>query len=452
MAVQQHVFLHTQAQLQNIASDILKYAKMLGATDAATEISESDGLSVLVRQGKVETIEHSRNKIIGVTLFIGKKCGNASTSDFSPAALRDTVDAAYNIARFTAEDSCAGLAEEELLETYPLNLDLFHPWELHTEDAVEIAQRAEQAAFDTDPRICNSEGAGVSTEHSQFVLATSRGFVGGYPYSRHCISCVPIASSSQKMQRDDWYMTCRCSAELAMPEAIGRYAAERTLARLGARQLNTRKCPVLFEAPLAISILSAFVQATSGGALYRNMSFLTDSRGELIFAPHIRIYEDPYIPRGLGSVPFDAEGVRTTKRDVVQNGIVQGYFLSMYSARKLGLKTTGNAGGSHNLSLTSMLTREDDDFRAMLRKLGTGLLLTELMGQGVNLVTGDYSRGAFGFWVENGQIQYPVEEITVASTLQQMFSQIIAIGADRVVQGAKETGSVLIEQMMIAGQ
>ncbi|CAG7598365.1 metalloprotease PmbA [Candidatus Vallotia tarda] len=452
MVVQRHVFLHTQMQLKNIAADILRYAKTLGATDAATEISESDGLSVLVRRGKVETIEHNHNKIIGVTLFIGQKRGNASTSDFSPTALRDTVAAAYDIARFTAEDNCAGLAEADLLEMHPSDLDLFHPWTLDTEGAINIANRAEQAAFDTDPQICNSEGACVSTQHAQFILATSRGFVGGYPYSCHSISCAPISGSGQQMQRDNWYMTCRSASDLAMPEEIGRYAAERALARIGARRLSTRRCPVLFEAPLAVSILDAFVQATSGGALYRKMSFLTDSFGKLIFSPHIQVYEDPHVLRGLGSAPFDSEGVRTTKREVVRDGILQGYFLSTYSARKLGLKTTGNAGGSHNLSLTSTLTCEDDNFQAMLYKLGTGLLLTELMGQGINFVTGDYSRGASGFWVEDGQIQYPVEEITVASTLQQMFSQIVAIGTDKVIRGTKKTGSILIDQMMIAGQ
>ncbi|KAG0193186.1 hypothetical protein DFQ28_006195 [Apophysomyces sp. BC1034] len=452
MAAHQRVFPHTQAQLKDITADILRHAKALGATDAATEISEGDGLSVSVRRGEVETIEHNRDKMVGVTVFIGNKRGNASTSDFSPAALRDTVSAAYSIARFTAEDNCAGLAEAELLQMHPLELDLFHPWELHAHEAVEIARRAEQAAFDTDSQIRNSEGASVSAQHAQFVLATSRGFVGGYPYSRHHIACAPIAGSGQQMQRDDWYTSHRSVAELATPEAVGRYAAQRALARIGARRLDTRKCPVLFEAPLAVGLLGAFVQATSGGALYRKTSFLTDSLGKPVFAPHVQVREDPHVPRALGSAPFDEEGVRTMRRDVVRDGVVHGYFLSTYSARKLGMRTTGNAGGSHNLSLGSTLTREDDDFCVMLRKLGTGLLLTELMGQGVNYVTGDYSRGASGFWVENGEIQYPVEEITVASTLQQMFTQIVSIGADKIVRGTKETGSVLIEQMTIAGQ
>jgi PmbA protein len=452
MAAQTRYFPHSQDQLKEIAADILRHAKSLGATDAATELSEGDGLSVTVRRGEVETIEHNRDKMVGVTVFMGQKRGNASTSDFSPAALRDTVAAAYNIARFTADDDCAGLAEAELLELDPPSLDLFHPWQLSADAAVEIARRSEQAAFDTSAKISNSEGASVSAQHSQFVLATSRGFSAGYPFSRHFISCAPIAGNGRHMQRDDWYTSQRSADALAEAEAVGRYAAQRALARLGSRRLGTRKCPVLFEAPLAAGLLGAFVQATSGGALYRKTTFLVDSLGKPVFAPHIDIVEDPHVARAMGSSPFDEEGVRTRKRDVVTGGVVQGYFLSTYSARKLGMQTTGNAGGSHNISLRSRLTQPDDDFEAMLRKLGTGLLLTELMGQGVNYVTGDYSRGAAGFWVENGKIQYPVEEITVASTLQDMFHHIAAIGADTLVRGTKQTGSVLIEQMTIAGQ
>jgi len=452
MAAQERYFPHTQDQLKALATDILSHAKQLGATDAATEISEGDGLSVSVRHGQVDTIEHNRDKTVGVTVFIGTKRGNASTSDFSPQALRDTVAAAYNIARFTAEDPCAGLAEAELLEHQPPELDLYHPWQLSADQAVEIARRAEQAAFDTDPHIRNSEGASVSAQHSQFVLATSQGFLAGYPYSRHYIACSPIAGSGRTMQRDDWYTSQRCADDLAAPEAVGRYAAQRALARVGARSLDTRKCPVLFEAPLAAGLLGAFVQGVSGGALYRKTSFLVDSLGKRVLAPHIQIIEDPHVARATGSAPFDEEGVRTRKRQVVTDGVVEGYFLSTYSARKLGMRTTGNAGGSHNLYLRSKLTRSGDDFRAMLKKLGTGLLLTELMGQGVNYVTGDYSRGASGFWVEGGEIQFPVEGITVAGRLQDMFQQIVAIGADTLMRGTKETGSILIEQMTIAGQ
>lgn len=449
---QARYFPHTQDQLKEIAADILRHAKALGASDAATEISEGDGLSVSVRRGEIETIEHNRDKTVGVTVFIGKKRGNASTSDFSPAALRDTVAAAYNIARFTAEDDAAGLAEADLLETAPPDLDLFHPWALSADEAVEIARRAEAAAFDTSPQIRNTEGASVSAQHSQFVLATTQGFMAGYPYSRHFIACSPIAGSGRNMQRDDWYSSKRSAADLAAPESIGRYAAERALSRLGARGLDTRKVPVLFEAPLAAGMLGAFVQAVSGGALYRKTTFLVDSLGKPVFADHVQVVEDPHVPRAMGSAPFDEEGVKTRARSVVRDGVVDGYFLSTYSARKLGMRTTGNAGGSHNLSMRSSKTRAGDDFEAMLKKLGTGLLLTELMGQGVNYVTGDYSRGASGFWVENGVIQYPVEEITVASTLQQMFHGIVAIGADALVRGTKEVGSVLIDQMTVAGQ
>lgn len=302
------------------------------------------------------------------------------------------------------------------------------------------------------PKIRNSDGASVSAQHSHFVLATSRGFLGGYPYSRHFISCAPIAGSGRHMQRDDWYSSKRSPKDLAAPEAIGQYAAERALARLSARRLTTRKCPVLFEAPLAAGLLGAFVQAVSGGALYRKSTFLLDALGKEIFAPHVQIKEDPHVPSGMGSAPFDEEGVRTRRRDVVKDGVVEGYFLSTYSARKLGMQTTGNAGGSHNLTLFSDRTQPEDDFAGMLRRMGTGLLVTELMGQGVNYVTGDYSRGASGYWVENGVIQYPVEEITIAGSLPDMFRQIVAIGADALVRGTKETGSILIEQMTIAGE
>ncbi|WDD92102.1 metalloprotease PmbA [Burkholderia sp. FERM BP-3421] len=443
--------MNTQYELKEIATEILRHAKAIGATDAATNISEGDDLSVSVRRGEVETIEHNRGKMVDVTVFIGKKRGNASTSDFSPDAIKDTVAAAYNIARFTAEDEAAGLAEAELLETDPRDLDLYHPWALTTDEAVELARRAEDAAFAVSPQICNSEGASVSARHSQFVLATSRGFLAGYPVSRHNIACAPISGSGRHMQRNSWYSSKRSAADLAAPEAVGRYAAERALARMGARRLDTRKVPVLFEARLAAGLLGMFTQAVSGEMLYRDMSFLVDSLGEPVFAPHIQVVEDPHVPRALGSAPFDVEGVRTRARSVVKDGVVEGYFLSTYSARKLGTQTTGNAGGSHKLALCSSNTQPGDDFDAMLKKLGTGLLLTELMGEGVNYVTGDYSRGAAGFWVENGVIQYPVEEITVASTLQEMFRHIVAIGADSIEQGPMESGSVLIAQMTVAG-
>jgi len=449
------VFIYRQDQLRELAQDMLRYAKQKGATDCALEFSEGNGLSVSVRRGKVETIEQNKDKGMGVTVFLGKgkqiRRGNASTSDFSAQSLRDTVDAAYNIARFTAPDDCAGLPDQDMLEMRPRDLKLYSPWLLSAEEAVELARRGEAAAFAVDRRISNSEGAGVYAQQSHFVAANSRGFIGGYPYSRHTISVAPIAGRGAQMQRDDWYSSMRDPKKLAKPEAIGRYAAERALARLHAQKLGTRKCPVLFEAPLAAGILGAFVQATSGGALYRKSSFLLDSLGQQALAPHLQIVEDPHVVGGVGSAPFDEEGVRTCRRQVVKDGVVQGYFLSTYSARKLGMQSTGNAGGSHNLRLTSTLTRSTDNFRAMLKKLGTGLLVTELMGQGVNYVTGDYSRGAAGYWVENGKIQYPVEEITIAGNMKDMLRQIVAVGADTLIRGSKETGSILIESMTVAG-
>ncbi len=444
-------FTHSQDQLKQLAQDILAYARDAGGTDAAVEISEGSGLSVSVRKSKIETIEQNKDKGLGVTVFVGKKRGNASTSDFSKTSLRATVEAAYNIARFTADDDCAGLAEEELLEKSPRDLELFYPWVITTEEAVVLAQRAEAASFAVDPRVTNSEGAGVHVQQSHFVSANSRGFMGGYPYSRHTISATPIAGKGAHMQRDDWYSSVRDPKKLATPEAVGRYAAERALARLNARQMTTRTCPVLFEAPLAAGLLGAFVQATSGGALYRKSTFLLDTLGKQVLPEHVQITEDPHVPGAIGSAPFDEEGVRTQYRDVVKDGILQGYFLSTYSARKLGMQTTGNAGGSHNLSMTSSLTKAADDFAGMLKKMGTGLLVTELMGQGTNYVTGDYSRGASGYWVENGVIQYPVEEITIAGNMKDMLREIVGIGNDVLVRGTKQTGSILIEKMVIAG-
>lgn len=451
----QSFFSHSQDQLKEIAQDVLRFTQDKGASDAAVEISEGQGLSVTVRKGQVETIEQNKDKGIGVTVYLGHdraiRRGNASTSDFSAQSLKDTVDAAYNIARFTAEDDCAGLPEAELLEMQPRDLQLFHPWTLTAEQAVELAQRAEAAAFAVDKRITNSEGANTYAQQSHFVMANTRGFMGGYPYSRHSLSVSPIAGKGNNMQRDDWYSSDRDPTKLAQPEAIGRYAAERALSRLSARKLDTRKCPVLFEAPLAAGLLGSFVQAVSGGSLYRKSTFLTDSLGTAVFGPDIQIIEEPHVLGAVGSSPFDEEGVRTHRREVVSNGVVQGYFLSTYSARKLGMKTTGNAGGSHNLQIVSSTTRPGDDFNAMLKKLDTGLLVTELMGHGVNYVTGDYSRGVSGYWVERGVIQYPVEEITIAGNLRDIFKDIVAIGDDILVRGTKKTGSILISTLTIAG-
>lgn len=445
------VFTYNQDQLKQLAEDVLQFSKNKGATDAAVEISEGIGLSVGVRRGKIETIEQNKDKGIGVTVFIGHSRGNASTSDFSVDSLQATVEAAYNIARFTAPDDCAGLPDVDMLEMDPKELKLFYPWKLDAEEAIALAKRGEAAAFEVDSRITNSEGAGVSAHQSHFVAANSIGFMAGYASTRHSISVAPIAGRGAHMQRDHWYSSSRNPKKLAQPEAVGSYAAERALSRLHAHKLTTRKCPVLFEAPLAIGLVGALVQAVSGGALYRKSTFMLDSLGKTIFPSHIQLAEDPYIIGAAGSSPFDAEGVKTQKRDVVKDGVLQGYFLSTYSARKLGMKTTGNSGGSHNLSFTSSLTKPRDNFSIMLKKMGTGLLVTELMGQGVNYMTGDYSRGASGYWVENGVIQYPVEEITIASNLADMFQQIVAVGADTIIRGTKQTGSILIENMIVAG-
>ena len=438
-------------QLQAIAQQALQIAKELGATAASCEASESSGLSVTTRKTVVETIENTRDKGVAITVYIGQRRGHSSTSDFAPGALREAVQAAYDIARFTAEDDCAGLPEEEMLERSPAELDLFHPWSIETDDAIRIAQRAEQAAFDVSSNVVNSEGANVYASGGHFVLANTHGFLAGYPYSRHSISVAPIARDGSGMQRDDWYSASRAPEQLADPKAIGTYAAQRTLARLGAHKLRTRNCPVLFEAPVACGLLGNFIQAASGGALYRKASFLVEGLGKPLFADHITVREDPFVPRGMGSSPFDEEGVRGQRRDVVKAGVLEGYFLSSYSGRKLGMKTTGNAGGAHNLELRSSLTQPGDDFQQMLRKMDRGLLVTELIGQGVNVVTGDYSRGATGFWVEHGQIRYPVEEITVASNLREMFRGIGAVGADQVIRGGRISGSVLIEKMTVGG-
>jgi PmbA protein len=445
------MFDHSRARFEELARSVLDRAARLGATAAATDVSESAGLSVNVRKGRVETIEQTRDKGLGVTVHIGTRRGHASTSDFGERAIDQTVRAAFEIARFTGEDPFAGLPDPDTIVRDPKDLDLFHPWTIEAAEAIEIAREMEGAAFATDRAIVNSEGASVSLSHGHFVSANSLGFVGGYPYSRHSIACAPIARRGRAMQRDDWYSSARHPDGLADPKAVGRYAAERALSRLGASKLGTRKVPVLFESPLAAGLIGHFVQAASGSALYRKASFLVDALGTSVFAPHIDLDEDPHRPGEFGSTPFDDEGVATAPRRVIDAGVLGGWFLSSYSARKLGMRTTGNAGGSHFLRLSSRETGPRDDLRAMLRKLGTGLFVTELLGHGVNGVTGDYSRGSSGYWVEGGKIRYPVEEITIAGNLKDMFRSIVAVGADEIVRGTKRTGSVLIEQMSVAG-
>ena len=447
-------FAYNREQFQQIIDDTLAIAKALGATDAAAEVSEGAGLSVSVRKGELENVERNRDKSLGVSVYLGQRRGNASTSDFSSAAIAQTVQAAYDIARFTAEDPAAGLPEADDLATpdeVARDLDLFHPWDIDAAQAAALAQRCEAAALGVDRRITNSEGAGVSAQQSHFWAGNSRGFRGGYASSRHHVSVSPIAGKGRGMQRDAWYTSMRDAADLASPEAVGRYAAERALARLKSRRVPTGEVPVLFECTVAAGLLGAYVQATSGGSLYRKATFLHDSLGRTVMAPHLDIDEDPFQPKGKASAPFDDEGVRTRSRRVLEAGTVQGYFLASYSARKLGMRTTGHAGGAQNLRLSSRLTAPDDDLDAMLRKLGRGLFVTDLMGQGVNYVTGDYSRGAAGFWVEDGRIAFPVEEITIAGHMGEMFQGIAAVGADTYTLGGKTIGSVLIDRMKLAG-
>lgn len=447
----QHGFSYSRATFEDLVDTALAHAKKIGATDAGAEASEGCGLSVGVRKGELENIERNRDKSLGVTVYVGKRRGNASTSDFSRSAIEQTVQAAFDIARFTSEDDFAGLPDEADIATHHPELDLFHPWDVSAQQATDLALACEAAALKTSRKITNSEGASVSAQQSHFFSAHTHGFRGGYASSRHSISVAPIAGKGDDMQRDHWYSSERRAQDLSSPEAVGRYAAERALSRLKSRQIKTTQCPVLFESPLAAGLLGGFVQAVSGGSLYRKSSFLLDSLGKKVFPDHIDVLEDPHVLRGKGSSPFDDEGVGSMARKVVDAGVVEGYFLSTYTARKLGMKTTGNAGGSHNLSLTSRLTQAGDDLPEMLRKLGTGLFVIELMGQGVNYVTGDYSRGASGFWVENGEIAFPVQEITIAANLKDMLMGIEAVGADTYTLGSKSVGSILLNSMHIGG-
>lgn len=440
-------FGFTPDALRDLAQLVLDYARSRGATATEVDVSEGFGQSVGVRHREVETIEYNRDKGLGVTVYLGRQRGYASTSDFSRAAIEATVDAAISIARFTAADPFAGLPEEHLLARQFDDPQLYYPWNVSVEEAIKIARRCEEAAFDVSPMIKNSEGANVSTQQSHFMSANSLGFMGGYASTRHSVSCSVIAGEGDAMQRDDWYISRRDASELADPEEVGDYCARRALARLGARRIKTCTTPVLFEAPIAATLLGNFVYAASGGSLYRKSSFLVDSLGKQVFSRNVNISERPHLPKAMGSSPFDDDGVATRAREVVEGGVLQGYFLGTYSARKLGLPTTGNAGGSHNL----ILRPGPRNFEGMLRLMDRGLLVTELLGQGVNYVTGDYSRGAAGFWVENGRIKHAVEEITIAGNLREMFQQVVDVGSDVLTRGAKHTGSILIEKMRVAG-
>lgn len=441
-------FQQSREHLSRLIAQALDLGRSLGATHAEAEASESCGQSVSVRQNEVETIEYTRDKGIGITVYVGQQRGHASTSDFSAQAIQETVAKALTIARQTGADPAAGLPDAAWLAQGHVDLDLYHPWAIATQDAIDMALRCEAAAFAVDERLSNSEGANLHTQVSQFIYGNTHGFLDGYSTSRHSLSCAIIAEDDEGMERDYWFDTHRVPGTLLPPELVGRRAGERAVRRLGARRLPTCQVPVLFEAPIASSLIGHFVSAVSGSALYRKASFLADSLGQTVFNRCVTLVEDPFVLRGLASSPFDNEGVAVTRRTIVDSGVVNGYFLSSYSARKLGMRSTGNAGGNHNLILAST----GESFEQLLKKMGTGLLVTELMGQGVSTVTGDYSRGVSGFWVENGEIAYPVQEITIAGNLSDMFAGIVAVGADVLSLGSKQTGSILIEQMTVAGE
>jgi PmbA protein len=437
-----------EARLEQMVEELLAEAKRQGASSAEAAVSSDSGLSATVRMGDLETVEHTRDNGLGISVYFGQRKGSASTSDLSPQAIKDTVKQACSIASYTSEDDCNGLADPELMAKEIPDLDLHHPWPLEIDTAIELGKICEAAALDYAPEITNSEGATLNSHSGLHVYGNSHGFVGGYPSSRHSLSCSVIGEDDKGMQRDYWYTSGRSSDDLEPAEAVGRKAGERTLARLGARRLKTQDAPILFQAEMAIGLLRSLTGAISGSALYRQSSFLQDHLGKQIFPEFVRIHENPLLPRGLASAPFDSEGVTTRARDIVNNGILQGYVLSSYSARKLGMQTTGNAGGVRNLSIEP----GELDLAGLLNQMGTGLLVTEMMGHGVNMVTGDYSRGAAGFWVENGEIQYPVEEITIAGNLKQMFRQLQAVGNDIDRRSSVRTGSWLIESMTIAGE
>ena len=438
----------SRRELESLAQFTLEYAARVGATACEVEISVSIGQSVTVRLDEVETIEYNRDKGLSVTAYLGQQRGSASTSDLSHGAIERTVAAALAIAKYTAADDCAGLADAHRLAKPPYaDLALNSPWPLTVEEAIEIARCTEAAAFAVDERIDNSEGASVSAYEGDFIYANSNGFSGGYPTTRASLSAAVIASADGAMQRDYWYSVARAQSGLDSAEQVGRLAGERTVARLGAKRVATCEVPVLFDPVMAAGLIGHFVGAVSGSSLYRKSSFLLDSLDQPVFAPHVEIREDPHLPGGLGSSPFDAEGVATVARDVVRDGVVRGYFLGSYSARKLGMQSTGNAGGNHNL----IVKPGELDFAGLVKKMGRGIVVTELMGQGVNNVTGDYSRGAVGFWVENGEIAWPVEEITIAGNLKDMYRDIVAVGNDVLALGSRQTGSILIGKMAVAG-
>jgi PmbA protein len=435
------------SEVKDAVSEVLEHAKKLGATAAEAAMSSTSGLSVSTRMGEVETIEFNQDGGLGISVYVGNNKGSASTADLNPKTLRTVVEKAIDIAKFTSDDPYNGIADKELLEFAPLDLDLYHPWEVSPEQGIELCHQAEQAALNADERIVNSDGASFSSHQGLRVYGNSHGMIAGYPRTRHSISTMVIGKEGEQMQRDSAYTVARHKDDLNDAAKVGLEAATETLAKLNSQKLGTMKVPVIFRADIANSLFGHLVSAIGGGALYRKSSFLLDSLGTKVFSDCVNIAERPHLLKGLASSPFDAEGLKTVDREIIQGGELQTYLLASYAARKLSMTPTGHAGGIHNW----LVEQTHADLKALLKTMGTGLLVTELMGQGVNTVTGDYSRGAAGFWVENGEIQYPVSEITIAGNLKDMFKAVVGLGGDIERRGGIQTGSVLIEQMQVAG-
>lgn len=436
-----------EQELKAILIYVLEQAKKLGATSAEAGLAIESGLSTTVRLGTVDTIEFNHDKNLGLTVYFGHKKGSISSTDLRKEALETVIAAACNIAKYSEDDPCAGIADPDTLAKEIPDLHLYYPWEITPEQAIQWAKECEDAARSFDTRICNSEGASLST-HAKFrIYGNSHGFLGSYPSTSHSVSCAVIGQANATMQRDYDFTVSRDPRHLDSFAKVGRSAAERTLRRLSARKIKTTQAPVLIASEIASGLIGNFIAAISGGNLYRKATFLLDKLGKQIFPDFVHMEEMPHILGGLGSAAFDQEGVATKQHDILRQGILKSYVLSTYSARKLGMKTTGNAGGLHNL----LVSHSGIDREGLIKKMGRGLIVTEMMGHGVNLVTGDYSRGAAGFWVENGEIQYPVEEITIAGNLKEMFLNLLAIGSDTEKRSNIQTGSLLFEQMMIAG-
>lgn len=435
-------------QLQEQVERILAEAKRQGASACEVAVSAQQGLSASVRAREVESIEFTQDQGFGITLYVGQRKGSASTTVAGDEAIRETVAAALALAKFTSEDECAGLAEAELMATDLPDLDIWHPWALEPEQAIELALECEAAAFAADSRISKADGTSVDTDRGCTVYGNSHGFLGGYAGTRHSMSCVMIAGEGENMQRDYWYDYGRSAEQLASAQSIGERAAQRTVSRLGARSIPTCEVPVIFAAEVAGSLFGHLLSAISGGSLYRKTSFLVDALGETLFPEWFTLDERPLLKRGLASSAFDGEGLATRAKPFIEHGQLVSYLLSTYSGRKLGLPSTANAGGARNVFVTT----GEQDLASLLKQMDRGLLVTEMMGQGLNLLTGDYSRGAGGFWVEGGEIQFPVQEVTIAGNLRDMYKNMLAIGNDVDLRGGIRTGSVLLERMTVAGQ